>query len=172
MKLAHLSALTVAATLCMTQVAVAQFEWLDHNGRHVFSDQMPPADIPEENILKEPQAGASMERNRMASAASTADEGEATAEPAEGAGDGGTDAELEQKKQEIEAAEQERLAAQEKQQQAARAENCERAQRGKRALESGMRMARINEAGERVVIDDAQRATELQRANEIIDANC
>jgi hypothetical protein len=35
-----------------------------------------------------------------------------------------------------------------------------------------MRMARTNEAGEREILDDAQRAAELERAEQAIADNC
>ena len=41
---------------------------------------------------------------------------------------------------------------------AAKAENCKRAREQIRTLESGMRMARINDKGEREVLDDKARA--------------
>ena len=37
---------------------------------------------------------------------------------------------------------------------------------------SGMRMARINEKGEREVMDDKMRAEEMKRAREMADADC
>lgn len=173
MKLARLLALVAAAVLCTSQVAVAQYEWLDHNGRHVYSDQMPPADIPEASILKEPGARAPAQAVRSAPDAgqpqAQAVEAPGTAEPPASTPD---DAELEQRKQELDAAEQARVAAQEKEQQAQRADNCQRAQQSRQTLESGMRVARVNEAGERIIMDDAQRAAELQRANAVIASNC
>lgn len=39
-------------------------------------------------------------------------------------------------------------------------------------LDSGMRMARLNDKGEREVLDDAQRAAELKRVNQIIAQDC
>ena len=39
-------------------------------------------------------------------------------------------------------------------------------------LDSGMRMARTNDKGEREVLDDAQRADELKRVNAIIASEC
>lgn len=164
------AAFAAAIALCASPLALAQYEWLDHNGRHVYSDQLPPADIPEANILKAPRAQAPRQvqeadeqQDRQLAVSSGA---------AEAASDAQDSAELEQKKQELDAAEQARAAAQEKEQQAMRADNCQRAQQSKRTLESGMRMARVNDAGERIVLDDAQRAAELARANEIIASNC
>lgn len=173
MKLARLLALAAVAALCTSQVAVAQYEWLDHNGRHVYSDQMPPADIPEADILQEPGARTPAQTPRRAPQADQPDAQAAkapgTAEAPAGPPD---DAELEQRKQELDAAEQARAAAQEKEHQAMRADNCQRAQQSRQTLESGMRVARINEAGERIIMDDTQRAAELQRADEVIASNC
>lgn len=165
----------ILAVVCFSQAALAQYEWVDHDGQHVFSDKMPPADIPDANILKQPLAATPQPSADPASAAGETGVAGANASNAEGAdapGSSGQDDELEQKKQEIDQAEQARHEAEEREQQAARADNCERAKRAKRTLASGMRMARINEAGERTVMDDAQRAAELRRTEEIIASNC
>ena len=42
----------------------------------------------------------------------------------------------------------------------------------KSSIDSGMRMARMNDKGEREVLDDAQRAAELKRVNAIIASDC
>ena len=55
---------------------------------------------------------------------------------------------------------------------AQRAENCKRAQAAKAGLDSGMRVARMNDKGEREVLDDAARAAELERTQAIIQADC
>jgi hypothetical protein len=54
----------------------------------------------------------------------------------------------------------------------ARAENCARAKQARISYESGVRLARVNEKGEREMVDDAARATELKRIKAIIDADC
>ena len=53
-----------------------------------------------------------------------------------------------------------------------RAENCTRAKRDKSTVESGLRMARTNDKGEREVFDDAMRAAEVKRLQEIISTDC
>jgi len=60
---------------------------------------------------------------------------------------------------------EERLAAQ-------RAENCRRARSHLAALESGQRMARSNERGEREVLDDKGRADEMRQARAVIASDC
>jgi hypothetical protein len=41
-----------------------------------------------------------------------------------------------------------------------------------RTLDSGLRLARTNDKGEREVLDDQARADETKRTREIIAANC
>lgn len=53
MKLAHLLVLGSACLLGATAVQ-AQWQWVDQNNKKVFSDQAPPPDIPDKNILRRP----------------------------------------------------------------------------------------------------------------------
>jgi hypothetical protein len=53
-----------------------------------------------------------------------------------------------------------------------RAENCRRARSHASALESGQRIARTNDKGEREILDDKARADEMRRANDIIGTDC
>lgn len=53
-----------------------------------------------------------------------------------------------------------------------RAENCKRARGAQAALESGQRMARTNEKGEREVLDDRARAEELGQARSVVASDC
>ena len=62
-------------------------------------------------------------------------------------------------------ADEERLAAQ-------RADNCRRARGHLAALESGQRIARTNERGEREVLDDKGRADEMRQARAVIASDC
>ena len=52
------------------------------------------------------------------------------------------------------------------------ADNCARARQAKVGVDSGVRMARTNEKGEREFFDDAMRAEEAQRLQGMIDQNC
>jgi hypothetical protein len=70
-----------------------------------------------------------------------------------------------QQKQAQAKADEERLAAQ-------RAENCKRARAHAAALESGQRLARTNEKGEREILDDKGRAEETRRARSVIASDC
>jgi len=53
-----------------------------------------------------------------------------------------------------------------------RSENCKRARAHMSSLESGMRLARTNEKGEREILDDKGRADEMQRTRQIISSDC
>ena len=55
---------------------------------------------------------------------------------------------------------------------AQRGENCQRARSQQAALESGQRIARLNDKGEREVLDDKGRAEELRQAREVIASEC
>ncbi|MBC7482878.1 MAG: hypothetical protein H7337_13480 [Rhizobacter sp.] len=55
---------------------------------------------------------------------------------------------------------------------AARAENCNRAKAQMRTIDSGVRMARTNEKGEREILTDTARSAEAQRARDVIASDC
>jgi len=55
---------------------------------------------------------------------------------------------------------------------AQRRENCGRARAHLASLESGHRIARTNEKGEREILDDRGRADEMRRTREVIASDC
>ena len=84
----------------------------------------------------------------------------------------GVDPDLEAKRKKAEGdvaakkkADQERVAA-------AKADNCNRAQAQLRDFESGLRVIRTNEKGEREYLDEKQRAEESKHAKDMIAADC
>jgi hypothetical protein len=143
---------------------MAQWQWVDKSGRRVFSDQAPPPDIPAKSILKAP-AG------RMP-APDPAPVAAAAAQAASGPRITGRDEQLEARKKQAEAAEAEKKKAQERELAAAKSDNCKRAREAKATLDSGIRLARLNDKGEREILDDAQRAGEGQRLQAIISSDC
>ncbi|RYF47628.1 MAG: DUF4124 domain-containing protein, partial [Comamonadaceae bacterium] len=54
----------------------------------------------------------------------------------------------------------------------AKAENCTRERQSKATYDSGIRVARLNDKGEREIIDDKARAEEQQRLQTVISADC
>ncbi len=160
----------VLALLCLAVAgaAQAQWKWRDAKGNVQYSDMPPPVGTPEKDILQRPGNARPLiivtPPGAQASAASAPKP--AASMP--------TKAELEtaarqKKEQDGEAArqkeEERRVAAQ-------RRDNCARAQSNLRDLQSGTRLTRTNEKGERVFMDEAQIAGEVGRARDVITSEC
>lgn len=159
-------ALTFATlAVLVTGTASAQWQWIGADGRKVFSDTAPPASIPEKSILKRPGS---------LPAPGPADDSEepGKAAPAALPKVPATDPQLEAKKKQAEEAEAAKRKAELERVAKARAENCERAQRAKATLDSGVRIATTNAKGEREILDDKGRAAEAQRLERIIASDC
>lgn len=161
-----------ALALAWTLGASAQWQWVDKDGRKVFSDRPPPADVPPGKILKQPSAGSgSIARSAPPAAAADSD----VRQPAQRGSvpqASGIDPALEKKKAEAEAAEAQKKKAEAERLAQARAENCARARQAKATLNSGQLLAHTNAKGERGFMDDATRLTETQRADSVIASDC
>ena len=168
MKAARIALIALACSVPL--VASAQWIWLDGSGRKVFSDKAPPPDIAQGRILKAP--GQKMLTPAEAAAAAPAPAPAAATTAAAAPKPSGTDKGLEQKKKQAEAAEEAKRKAEEEKIAQAKVENCNRAKTAKANYESGIRMARLNDKGEREVIDDNQRAVEVKKLNEVIARDC
>jgi hypothetical protein len=152
--------LTVAAPQ-----AHAQWKWRDKSGQVNASDRPPPLDIPEKDILVRPAPVPESRRAAPTMAASAASAAQPQRQPA-------GDRELEARRR---AAEQEQTAktkADEEKLATQRSENCRRARSHLSALESGQRIARVNDKGEREVLDDRGRTDEMRQTREVIAADC
>lgn len=162
----------VVLTSVMSVSAFAQWQWIDNTGRKVFSDTAPPPGIPEKNILKQPGTKAPV----AAPAAPTdADEKTRTStapSPALGPSANGKDEALEAKKKQAEEAEKAEKKAAADRVAKARADNCAQARQGKATYDSGVRVVITNANGEREFVDDAKRAEQVKRLNEIIQSDC
>ncbi len=135
----------------------AHWQWLDRDGRKVFSDRPPPPEIPEKDILERPavtlpaavpQSGASAPRIS------------------------GIDKELADKKKKADDLELARRKADDDKISKARAENCERAKRAKAGFDSGRVIARPNEKGDPEILDAKARAAEVNRLQSLIESDC
>lgn len=158
--------------VCLLPLAHAQWSWKDKDGRRVFSDQPPPPGVAEKDILKRP-AGSRVPAaasETTASAPSTATSTTATTATAPKIS--GKDSELEKKKKEAEAQETAKKKAEAEKTAAAQKENCERAKRAKTSFDSGVRISTTNAKGEREIMDEATRASESKRLQEIIASDC
>ena len=164
----------VASFMALPMAASAQWQWIDKQGKKVFSDQAPPLDIPEKNILQ--RAGTPMPRQSIDSAPTPSNQDPASV-PARSAASNplkpaGVDKELEEKTRQAEAEEKARQAAEAEKVAKAKADNCSRARQGKATFDSGIRVARLNARGEREIMDDKARAAENRRLQTVIDSDC
>jgi hypothetical protein len=148
--------------------AAAQWAWRDENGRLVFSDRPPPAGVKAEHIVRQPAA-----QPAPPPVTGDADGAKAGAKGEPKAGSKTiADRELEFRKRQQERADAERKQAEEQAQAARKAQDCERARGYLRSLEEGQRIARTDAQGNREILDDAQRAAEIQRMREVVARSC
>lgn len=171
-------ALSLAAGLLAFAAAGADaqtlWKWRDASGQMHISDTPPPAGTPVKNIVSGPPAG-TPPSPVVTTPSSSSTTTTTTADPAAAAASAGETV-LDKKKK---AADKER-ADKEKADRAAvdaknatiRKDNCTRAQASLAGLQSGQRIARINANGEREVLDDAGRAEEIKRTQDVVSSNC
>jgi type IV secretory pathway VirB10-like protein len=174
--LAALCALIVG--LSWSPSALAQWKWRDANGQLTASDRAPPKDIPEKDILTRPNT-APVRRfvpppapDAAASAPASPAAPTAPAAGGNAPARGGLEAEVEARRRAADQEAQAKARAEEQKLGQQRAENCRRARSHLSALESGQRMARMNDKGEREVLDDKGRAEEMRTARDVIASDC
>lgn len=162
-----------------THANAVEWKWRDANGRIIYSDRPPPANVPDKAILKRPKglsgtsavppspSGPSLVPGPEAvvklpvAAASAAASGPKLVEP-----------ELEAKRRKDAEAKAAAAKADEARVAAAQAENCKRARGQLKLIEDGGRLSRTNDKGEREVLDDKARDEEMARARKAIAADC
>jgi len=163
----HIRYLLMAMVCLASSAAYAQWQWVDKDGRKIFSDRAPPADVPEKSILKRPGA------NDLSTKSTAGRVNAAASAPVAAAPQvSGVDKELLDKKKKAEEAEEAKRKAEKERFQIAKVENCARAKQIKANLSSTSRLFQMNDKGERVVVDDATRGAELKRAQSVIDTDC
>jgi hypothetical protein len=163
--------LTLALGLVvLVPAAEAQWRWRDSNGRITVSDRPPPREIPEKDILSRPNTQA--RRALVPTAAASAPASAPTSAAAASAPATPLQAEVEARRKRAEQEQATRARADEERLAQQRAENCRRARGHLAALESGQRLARTNERGEREVLDDQARAEEMRAARAVIASDC
>ncbi len=149
---------------------LAQWQWMDKSGRQVFSDQAPPMDIPARSILRQPGVKPQSAAEAPDSAASAPPQPARATAPAPRLS--GKEKDLEDRKKQVASAEADKKKAQDDERERIRADNCDRAKRSKIALDSGVRISRINDKGEPEILDDTTRAAEARRTNAVIASEC
>ena len=148
-----------AALASLAAPAAAQWKWRDRNGQITVSDLPPPRDVPQQDILQRPDPAAARPPVPAAAASAPA------ARP-------GVDKDLQARKQAADEEQATRAKADADRLTAQRADNCRNARSHLAALDSGQRIARYNDKGEREILDDKQRADETRRAREVIASDC
>lgn len=150
--------IVLCAVFLLAAPAQAQlYKWVDSNGRVQYSDRKPPDGRQQAQEVR----GTVSSIGSQPAGAGTSSGGKSAAE---------LDSEFQKRRQE-------QAEAQKKQQQAAteqkqKSENCDAARRNLTALQSGQRIARFDQQGERIYLEDADRAREVERSREQVQANC
>lgn len=134
-------------------VAAQQFRWVDKDGRVQYGDTPPPG--VKATRLKPPSGGSAP------APATSAKKDEKPLSP-----------EAAFQKRQKDAKDAADKAGKERADAEARRSNCDSAQANLRQLQSGQRIATMNSAGERVFLDDAARAQQVERAQQAVTENC
>ena len=153
----------LAVTGASADAQQSTWKWRDKTGRVSFSDLPPPSDVSEKDILQRPSPTRTYAL--PAPAASAASASAAASAPR-------VDPELVARRQRAEQEKLEKRKLDDTAAAIARAANCKRAQDYMRTLDDGMRIARVNESGQREFLDDQQRAVEVQRTKQTIASDC
>ncbi len=161
---------TVALALLLLALAFpaqAQWKWRDAGGKIQYSDLPPPNGTPEKDILQRP---AGLKPLIVVRPFGTPVAASAPAPVASGPSKAELDQQAKQKQQEQDVAakqkeEERKLALQRK-------DNCSRAQDNLKLLQDGVRLTRANAKGENVVLDERQRADEIQRTRGVMTSEC
>ena len=162
--------------------AFAQWQWIDADGRKIFSDKAPPPTVPDAQILRggdgRPYKPVGKVQNETAPTYGFHEyqpEPEVSPKPQAASAVGQksptkTPKELEQEKK----AEAERLAKEaeaKRKEQERKASNCKIIRGNLSALDSGRRLASFNEKGDRTIMGDAERSSERARLDEALKEN-
>lgn len=159
----------LVAGLCfgLTGQCLAQYVWLDEKGVKQFSDQPPPPGVPKNRILKGPGAKAATPTASSDSPASAP----APAAPPASAPLSIAERNAEFNKRRQEQAEKEKKLADDASRAEAKRKNCARAREFQQSLDSGTRISQFDEAGNKGVMNDDQRA-QASRENKQVLADC
>jgi len=152
------------ALLCAVGIAFAatalaqQYRWVDKDGKVGYGDTPPPG------------AQATPLRPPVAAPAAPAAPPPAAAKRDSGTTELSPEAAFRKRQQERK--EKDEKSAKERADAEAKRVNCEQSQASLRTLQSGQRISSTNAAGERVFIDDQERAKEIERTQRAVNDWC
>jgi hypothetical protein len=158
------------AVLLVVPAAQAQWKWKDNRGQIHVSDLPPPLEIPEKDVLLRPDLSSA--HRAAASAASGASGAVGNAASGPRVERSRSEPELEARRKRADQERGDKLKADADKLASDRAINCQRARAQVGTLESGQRLVRVNEKGDREILDDRSRAQEIQTARDLAAANC
>lgn len=147
--------------------AMAQYVWLDHSGVKQYSDLPPPASVPKARIMKVPTSISPKAVIAPATAATTAAAAVEGSNPLKGPPTL-ADRNADFNKRRAEQAEQAQKDADAKRVAAEKLKACDRAQQYQRTLNSGVPLASMDKNGQRVLLDEKQRAQEARDAQNLL----
>ena len=147
--------IALAGLLFALPALADSWQWRDAAGRMVYSDLPPPAEVRAAQILRSPT-------HRT----------DANAPAAPAAAPNWVEKEQASRKRAAEREESQRKQREESEQIAQSARACDDARTALRTLESGSRMAVLNQRGEREVLDDAERARRIDSVRKEIARGC
>ena len=141
-----------SASLIFAASAIAQiYQWKDANGKTIISDKPPVGHVKQQRKIDAPAAAPTSSANPQKSLA---------------------EQDLEFRKRQKDT--QDKAAKEEKEQKAEteKKEQCASMRRNLQALESGARIARYDDNGERSFLGDEQRQEEIAKTRQSMETNC
>jgi cytoskeletal protein RodZ len=173
------SILAFSLLVAVSPYSMAQWQWIDGQGRKVFSDRPPPADIPANNVLRQPSGSSGSSGGSAGSRSPAPSTASAATNTTPAAATSGTDDRLAQRQRATQQQEGKQAAQDTAKAQAdkarltqARNDNCERARSARDTLTSGRMLGYTNAQGERGFMDEDTRAAEIQRAESVMNSDC
>jgi hypothetical protein len=166
------AAWVTCALAAMAQSNGTSWQWRGADGSINVSDRPPPREVPDKDILKRPGPDAARKPAQAAAAQGGVVPGAAAASAPTTAPPTALEREVQARKRAAEQDKQNKAKAEDDKLAAQRASNCRAAKSQVASLESGMRIARTNEKGEREILDDQARSNELRRAREVLSSDC
>lgn len=149
--------LTIVSMLALATIAQAGVtRWVDAEGKVHYSDQPPPPTAKSQKTL-DLKAGPA-----LPIAAPDSKGGEKSL----------AEKDLESRKRRVQAEETAAKQARDQEEAKSRKANCEQARNQLQALQEGQRIAKFDEKGERVFLEDSDRAQAIEAAKKTVDSWC